>query len=76
MAVCEICLRSPCLNGCPNEVIPIIGVCHRCRNDIEYGAQYLDFHGEYICEECLNEMPMSALLSMFGYELQTAGKED
>lgn len=75
MAVCEICLTHPCLRGCPNEPIVSIGHCRRCGNDIEVGTQYLDCDG-YYCEECLDDMPMCELLSMLGYELQTAEREE
>lgn len=74
--MCDTCLHSPCLSGCPNEIVPIIGVCKRCRNDIEYGMEYLDHDSGFICAECLDDMPLCELMSMFGYELQTAGKEE
>lgn len=76
MAVCEICLRSPCLTGCPNEVIQIIGYCKKCRCDIEIGMKYLDHDSGYICEDCLDEMTTTQLLDLFGEELQVAAKED
>ncbi len=32
--------------------------------------------GHYICSECIEDMPTCELVSMFGYEMKTAGAED
>ena len=74
--MCEICLRSPCLSGCPNEIIPTIGTCSHCKNDIVHGMEYMDYDGDYICGECIDNMSTSELVSLFGYEIRTAGDED
>ena len=68
--MCDICLHSPCLHGCPNEEIPVYGVCRHCGDGIPVGSRYVDLGGNRLCEDCAGNMTLSELLEYLGYSLE------
>jgi hypothetical protein len=53
--MCEICLRSPCHNRCPNAPDPrAVFICSGCGRDIYDGDDYWDVMGEQFCERCID----------------------
>lgn len=68
--MCDICLHSPCLRGCPNEEIPVYGVCRHCGDGIPVGSRYVDLGGDRLCEDCAGNMTLSELLEYLGYSLE------
>lgn len=63
--MCDICLHSPCLPGCPNEVIPTYRTCKRCGDDLPIGLRIVDIGGDIYCEDCINDMSVEELLALF-----------
>ncbi|MDL2235293.1 hypothetical protein LJC07_03965 [Christensenellaceae bacterium OttesenSCG-928-L17] len=60
--MCELCLRSPCADGCPDapgKYIDEIGTCEHCKNpiyagdDSYSGEDYVDIGGSYYHYDCL-----------------------
>lgn len=72
--MCDICLRTPCHSGCPNAPEPTaIYTCDRCSEPILADDKYLEEpDGDYLCENCLDNMTTLELLSELGIEIQTA----
>jgi len=46
--------------------------CHRCGGEIFEGERYLDFDGEIICPECVDEMSAKEVFNLFGYYFSRA----
>lgn len=54
--MCDVCLHSPCLPGCPNEPPPpIVYTCVNCQEPIYEGDDYYDIEGDAWCEECIRD---------------------
>ena len=71
--MCSICLQTPCSPRCPNASEPEpMHVCKECGYGIYSGDKYADIDGDYYCEYCLNSMAPETLLSILGYEMETA----
>ena len=71
--MCSICLQTPCDSRCPNASgMKGIHTCSACGEEIFEGDKYLEVDGEFVCEECINEMPRAELIEMLGEELKTA----
>lgn len=68
--MCDICLHSPCLHGCPNETIATFGVCSVCGEGIPIGDEYADIDGDWICERCIDDMTKKELLEYLGYSIK------
>lgn len=45
--MCDICMHSPCLSGCPNAPDPTpVTYCRSCGEPIVPGDEYADIDGE------------------------------
>lgn len=61
--MCEECLHSPCLHGCPNEKEPTaVYVCHDCNDEIYEGDTYLKFDHYILCESYVESYSFTAEL--------------
>ena len=50
----------------------VAAVCHRCNGEIFEGEKYMDFDGEIICPECVDEMSAKEVFNMFDYYFRRA----
>ena len=54
--MCDICMHSPCLSGCPNAPDPTpVTHCCSCGEPIIPGDEYGIIDGEAWCEDCLED---------------------
>ena len=75
--MCSVCMSTPCNSRCPNAPDPEpVAVCKSCTNDILPGDEYAVINGDCYCEDCLDNMPTSALVTLLGGEWKTASEED
>ncbi len=59
--MCEICLKHPCDNRCPNAPEPkTVFICSGCGEEIKEGYDYWDILGEQFCEDCIGSMRRTA----------------
>ena len=75
--MCHICRQEPCHSGCehadPDPYIECIWP--GCGNRIRLGEEYFDDHSEtVICMECLEDMPLTDLLELYGIKLDRLGE--
>ncbi|MBE7025026.1 MAG: hypothetical protein E7408_03105 [Ruminococcaceae bacterium] len=49
-----------------------VHICSRCKGEIYEGERYLDFDGEIICPECVDEMRAREVFELFGYYFSRA----
>lgn len=70
--MCDICGKIPCWNGCPNAEEKPVHICKKCRNGIYENEEYYDSPEGIICMECMEEMPVSEILSLLGDKLSIA----
>ena len=64
--MCEICMHSPCLSGCPNAPDPTpVAYCCSCGEPIISGDEYGIIDGEAWCEDCLEDLPLCVLIWTF-----------
>lgn len=60
--MCDICLSSPCLSGCPNAPEPqSVFICSGCGEKIYEGEDYWDIMGEQFCEGCVDQARKEAV---------------
>lgn len=70
--MCDICMHSPCLSGCPNAPDPTpVTYCRSCGEPIVPGDEYADIDGEAWCEGCLDDLPLCVLIPKLGWEWKT-----
>lgn len=70
--MCDICMHSPCLSGCPNAPDPTpVTYCRSCGEPIAPGDEYADIDGEAWCEGCLDDLPLCVLIPKLGWEWKT-----
>ena len=63
--MCDICMHSPCLSGCPNAPDPTpVTHCCSCGEPIIPGDEYGIIDGEAWCEGCLDDLPLCVLISV------------
>ncbi len=75
--MCMVCRHSPCLPQCPNVPEPVkIHTCKECGDGIYAGDRFAEIEGSYYCESCLDDMAAETLLSLMGYEMETADAND
>lgn len=61
--MCDICMHSPCLSGCPNAPDPTpVTHCCSCGEPIIPGDEYGIIDGEAWCEDCLEDLPLCVLI--------------
>lgn len=56
--MCEICHRTPCAPGCPNEEVKYI-LCDECGARIPIGDYYVideDESGMLLCDNCADKL--------------------
>ena len=64
--MCDICMHSPCLSGCPNAPDPTPEThCCSCGEPIIPGD-----------EDCWEDLPLCVLIPKLGGEWRTASEED
>ena len=75
--MCDICMHSPCLSGCPNapDSTPVTHCCS-CGEPIIPGDEYGIIDSEAWCEDCLEDLPLCVLIPKLGGEWRTASEED
>lgn len=62
--MCDICMCSPCLSGCPNAPDPTpVAHCCSCGEPIIPGDEYGIIDGEAWCEDCLEDLPLCVLIA-------------
>lgn len=65
--MCDICMHSPCLSGCPNAPDPTpVTHCCSCGEPIIPGDEYGIIDGEAWCEDCLEDLPLCVLIACTG----------
>jgi hypothetical protein len=77
--MCDTCLQTPCAFGCPNHEPEQIFECGLCDQGIIAGETYAEIEGKKYHLDCLDELSISELVELCGYETYTAkpvGKED
>lgn len=73
--MCELCLRFPCMAGCPNaEEPPVVTKCATCGRSIFEGEEMVEINGESYHVECLENITTRELLELFGCYTFTAGE--
>lgn len=71
--MCNICYRSPCLSGCPNEDEPVaVLLCESCGESICAGDSYHSIGGHDYCADCVDDMSSAKLLELLGIDQMTA----
>ena len=74
--MCEICLHTPHLPGCPEAPEPhSIGRCALCGDPIFVGEEYaegMDIYHPY----CLEDLSVDEWIKLAGMTVQTAGDDD
>lgn len=51
--MCDLCMQTPCANGCPNEPDPrVIYECSACGAEIVEGDECCKAAGYVYCNEC------------------------
>ena len=71
--MCEVCRQTPCHPRCPNAPDPVpVHKCVECGDGIFDGDRYVEINGKFYCEWCLDDMAAETLLSLCGYEMETA----
>ena len=53
--MCEICLKTPCANTCPNSDVRPVCVCVSCGFDIYEDEKIYKIDGEIWCESCIDD---------------------
>lgn len=75
--MCSLCMKSPCDSRCPNAPDPqAVTDCARCHNKIYPGEEYATIDGLDYCECCIEDMPSSELVTLFGGEWKKATEDD
>lgn len=70
--MCDICMHSPCLSGCPNAPDPTpVAHCCSCGEPIVPGDEHAVIDGEAWCEGCLDDLPLCVLIPKLGWEWKT-----
>lgn len=68
--MCDLCLCSPCLPGCPNREEPTYRTCKKCGDPIPVGLQVIDLDGDIYCEDCVNDMSPADVFHLLGYDFE------
>lgn len=50
----------------------VVMICHQCGVGIFEEEQYLDFDGEILCRDCVDEMSAKEVFNLFGYHFSRA----
>lgn len=60
--MCDVCLKVPCDNRCPNAPEPPhVFVCSGCGEPILEGDDYWEIMGEQWCECCITDAKGTAV---------------
>lgn len=60
------------IGAVPERKRQAVHTCRHCKGEIYEGEKYLDFDGEIICPECVDEMSAKEVFNMFGYYFSRA----
>lgn len=75
--MCSVCLHTPCDPRCPNASEPrAVTECIRCKGAIIPGDEYAVINRMPYCESCLEDMPLSELVTLMGGDWLKATEED
>jgi len=75
--MCSLCNSSPCVSRCPNAPEPIaVATCDYCHESIYRGEEYGEINGKAYCESCLEIMPYSEMIELFGGKWRLAEEPD
>lgn len=74
--MCQICLRNPCVYGCPNEEEQKVAVCSNCGENICVGEEMTCIDDSYYCESCMSTMTVSDIIDLVGGVVKTAELSD
>jgi hypothetical protein len=67
--MCDICLRTPCHNRCPNAPEPpVVCLCCQCGNEIYEGDELYSINDEKWCEECVTDCRTTAEVEEVDYD--------
>ena len=56
----------------PEKKMRAAHICSFCKGTIYEGERYLDFDGDSICPECVDEMRAKEVFNLFGYYFRRA----
>lgn len=72
--MCDICLHTPCLHGCPNEDLSEGAVyqCTDCENYIYDGDEYMETKKGIMCWDCFTEYTDREKMELLGIEIEKA----
>lgn len=70
--MCQICLRNPCLRGCPNQVDRKVAVCSECGENICEGEEIICIDDSFYCESCISGMSTKEIVELFGGTVKIA----
>lgn len=69
--MCDICHQYTCPSACPNAETAAVGVCAYCEEVIyDYEPRLRGQDGRLFHAECLESLPVSELLAVFGIETE------
>ena len=75
--MCDLCMHSPHLTGCPNAPGPIpVFECRCCGKGIFNGDKYHESYQGPLCEECLEDMTALELLEYEGESIRTVESDE
>ena len=75
--MCSLCLQSPCDPRCPNAKPPrSYDTCPHCGEGITLGEEYVFVDGAAYHVDCLEDMGVRELISLFGYYTYEVEEED
>lgn len=75
--MCQYCLTSPCLAGCPNEDEPEAKTdCKYCGDGIFKEDEYAEIEGVCYHIDCLSDMGIKELLELLGVEVKVADEQE
>lgn len=67
--MCQYCLHTPCLPGCPNYEEPkAVYHCSICKQGIFEGEEYIENGGDYVHFECIPDLKW--LLEWLGFDIK------
>ena len=66
--MCELCKRSPCPPGCPNDAESTSTHCRECGIQIFPGDGCYIVNGKRYCEECVESATLEDLVRMCDIE--------
>lgn len=73
--MCDLCMRFPCITGCPNSAEPpIVAQCATCGHSIYQGEEITEINSALYHVECLENLTTRELLELLGCYTFPAGE--